>query len=162
MFSVRAQRAASEGWEGSGQVPFLLAELPRGSGGRSMRAVEGNLGHSLEEGYNESNGPSPGLRARPGKSIAKQSEGRAAEKYLPVDGRLRKLRAVEDRSAPIPEEITSKLGGSLCSLTRGPQGDQQGCHSKREKQGRVEGLIVYRISAWPMAVSDANSTAYQA
>jgi hypothetical protein len=32
--------------------------------------------------------------ARPGKSIAKQSEGRAGEKYLPVGGRVRKLRAV--------------------------------------------------------------------
>ena len=49
--------------------------------------------------------------ARPGKSIAKQSEGRAGEKYLPVGGRVRKLRAVEDQSAPIPEEITSELGG---------------------------------------------------
>ncbi len=26
---VLAQRAASEGWEGSGQVPFLLAERAR-------------------------------------------------------------------------------------------------------------------------------------
>ena len=34
--------------------------------------------------------PSPGLVARPGRSIAKQSEGRAGEKYLPVDGRVRK------------------------------------------------------------------------
>jgi len=33
--------------------------------------------------------PSPGLMARPGKSIAKQSEGRAGEKYLPVVGRVR-------------------------------------------------------------------------
>jgi hypothetical protein len=47
---------------------------------------------------------------RHGKSIAKQSEGRAGEKYLPVGGRVRKLRAVEDHSAPIPEEITSELG----------------------------------------------------
>ena len=47
--------------------------------------------------------------ARPGKSIAKQSEGRAGEKYLPVGGRVRKLRVVEDQSAPIPEEIASEL-----------------------------------------------------
>ena len=46
--SVLAQRAASEGWEGSGQVP--------------------------------------------------------------LGGRVRKLRAVEDQSAPIPKEITSKIG----------------------------------------------------
>jgi len=51
--------------------------------------------------------------ARPGKSIAKQSEGRAGEKYLPVGGRVRKLRAVEDQSAPIPEEIASELGGII-------------------------------------------------
>jgi hypothetical protein len=56
--------------------------------------------------------------ASPGKSIAKQSEGRAGEKYLPVGGRVRKLRAVEDQSAPIPEEITSELGGIICSLVR--------------------------------------------
>ena len=49
--------------------------------------------------------PSPGLTARPGKSIAKQSEGWVGEKYLPVGGRVRKLRAVEDQSAPIPEEL---------------------------------------------------------
>ena len=36
--------------------------------------------------------PRPG----PGKSIAKQSEGRAGEQYLPVGGRLRKSRLVED------------------------------------------------------------------
>jgi hypothetical protein len=40
--------------------------------------------------------PSPGLLARPGKSIAKQSEDRAGEKYLPVGGRVRKSRAVGD------------------------------------------------------------------
>jgi hypothetical protein len=57
--------------------------------------------------------PSPGLMARHGKSIAKQSEGRAGEKYLPVGGRVRKLRAVEAQSALIPEEITSELGGSV-------------------------------------------------
>ena len=48
--------------------------------------------------------------ARPGNSIAKQSEGWVGEKYLPVGGWVRKPRAVEDQSAPIPREITSKLG----------------------------------------------------
>jgi hypothetical protein len=42
--------------------------------------------------------PSPGLMARFG---------------VPMGGRVRKLRAVEDQSAPIPREITSKLGGSM-------------------------------------------------
>ena len=40
--------------------------------------------------------PSPGLMARLG---------------VPVGGRVKKLRAVEDQSAPIPEEKTSELGG---------------------------------------------------
>ena len=44
--------------------------------------------------------PSPGLMARPGKSIVKQSEGRAGEKCLPVGGRVRKSRAVGDESSP--------------------------------------------------------------
>ena len=42
--------------------------------------------------------PSPGLMARLG---------------VPVGGRVKKLRAVEDHSAPIPEEVTSELGGSI-------------------------------------------------
>ena len=36
--------------------------------------------------------PSHGPLARLGKSIVKQSEGRAGNKYLPVGGRVRKLR----------------------------------------------------------------------
>jgi hypothetical protein len=44
--------------------------------------------------------PSLGLMARPGRSIAKQSEGRAGEKCLPVGGRVRKVRAVGDQSSP--------------------------------------------------------------
>ena len=51
--------------------------------------------------------------ARPGKSIAKQSEGRAGEKYLPVGGRVRKLRAVGDRLARPFKSDTSELGGSI-------------------------------------------------
>ena len=66
--------------------------------------------------------PSPGLMARPGRSIAKQSEGGAGEKYLPVGGRVRKLRAVEDQSAPIPEERTSELEGSSVAAFDGHSG----------------------------------------
>jgi len=94
-------------------VPSLLAERARSECARSMRAVEGSLGHSPQERYREVGRPSPGLMARPGKSIAKQSEGRAGEKYLPVGGRVRKLRAGEDQSAPISEAITSELGGNI-------------------------------------------------
>ena len=85
---------------------------------RMLRAVKGSLGHSFNEGYCGFGRPAPGLMARRGKSIAKQSEGRAGEKYLPVGARVRKPRAVEDQSAPIPREITSKLGRII--FTRSP------------------------------------------
>ena len=45
-----------------------------------------------------------GLMARHGKSIAKQSEGRAGEKCLPVGGRVKKLRVVGDQSSPPSRE----------------------------------------------------------
>ena len=56
--------------------------------------------------------PLLGIMARPGKSIAKQSEGRAGEKYLPVGGRAKKLRAVEDQSALVPEDFISVAHGT--------------------------------------------------
>ena len=34
---------------------------------------------------------------------------------VPVGGWVKKLRAVEDQSAPIPEEKTSELGELICS-----------------------------------------------
>ena len=37
---------SKEEWEGSGQVPFLLAERAHSEGARPMRAVKGSLGHS--------------------------------------------------------------------------------------------------------------------
>ena len=49
--------------------------------------------------------PSLGLMARPGKSIAKQSEGRAGEKYLPVGGRVKKLRAIRIDQATLENEM---------------------------------------------------------
>ena len=42
--------------------------------------------------------------ARHGKSIAKQSEGRAGEKCLPVGGLVKKLRAAGDQSSPPSRE----------------------------------------------------------
>ena len=59
-----------------------------------------------DEGAENGTWPSPGIMARLG---------------VPVGGRVRKLRAVEDQSAPIPEEKTSELGRIICSLTRRPQ-----------------------------------------
>ena len=41
---------------------------------------------------------------------------------VPVGGRVRKLRAVEDQSTPIPEERTSKLGRTICNRARMGQG----------------------------------------
>ena len=97
-----------------------------------MRAVKGSLGHPLrgDGGFEERDGMwvsvgllcsrnahdrnvLVGLMARLGKSIAKQSEGWVGEKYLSVGGRVRRLRAVEDQSAPIPEEKTSIMSSRL-------------------------------------------------
>jgi hypothetical protein len=41
------------------------------------------------------------------------SLGLMARLGVPVGGRVRRLRAVEDQSASIPEEISSRLGGSI-------------------------------------------------
>ena len=46
--------------------------------------------------------------ARHGKSIAKQSEGRAGKKYLPVGGRVKKWRAIETTLAPWPVRPLSR------------------------------------------------------
>ena len=40
------------------------------------------------------------------------------EKCMPLDGRVRKLRAVEDQSTPIPEERKSELAGITRSFVR--------------------------------------------
>ena len=44
--SLKRKRARLEGWDRSGQVPFLLAERAHSESARSMRAVKGSLGHS--------------------------------------------------------------------------------------------------------------------
>jgi hypothetical protein len=41
-------------------VPFLLAERARSECARSMRAVKGSLGHSLELRFGELEGPRQG------------------------------------------------------------------------------------------------------
>jgi len=52
-------------------------------------------------------------------SCARATRGRGlplglmARLGVPVGGRVRKLRAVEDQSAPIPEGTTSELGGRI-------------------------------------------------
>ena len=49
--------------------------------------------------------------ARATRGLRRPSHGLMARLGVPVGGRVRKLRAVEDQSAPIPEETTSKLEG---------------------------------------------------
>jgi hypothetical protein len=56
--TVLAERAASERCEGAGRPFFLLAEPPRKSGGRSMRAVKNNLLTPSRE-VRESESPHP-------------------------------------------------------------------------------------------------------
>jgi hypothetical protein len=46
------------------------------------------------------------------------SLGLMARLGVPVGGRVRRLCAVEDQSAPIPKEISSKLGGSIYIIRR--------------------------------------------
>jgi hypothetical protein len=59
--------------------------------------------------------------ARATRGRGKPSLGLMARLGVPVGGRVRKLRAVEDQSAPIPEEKTSELGRMICSLIRRAQ-----------------------------------------
>ena len=88
--------------------------------------------------------------ARATRGLRRPSLGLMARLGVPVGGRVRKLRAVEDHSVSIPKEVTSKLGGGICTLARRPQCNQHGC------QVNLEGII--RISAWSTAGSGANST----
>ena len=80
--------------------------------------------------------------ARPGKSIAKQSEGKAGEKYLAVGGRVRRLRAVEDQSAPIPEERTSELGGSICTVRCSHRGSTRLPLKKKRRIGKTRAVAI--------------------
>jgi hypothetical protein len=79
--------------------------------------------------------------ARATRGLRRPSLGLLARLGVPVGGRVRKLRAVEDQSASIPEEITSELGGIICNLARRPHVDQHGCPSKIEKRARLEGTL---------------------
>jgi hypothetical protein len=47
------------------------------------------------------------------KRIGRLSPGLMAHLGVPMGGWVRKSHAVEDQSAPIPEETTSELGGSM-------------------------------------------------
>jgi hypothetical protein len=68
----------------------------------NMILGDDSVGHSSKRELKRIGKPSPGLMARLGKSIAKQSEGRAGKKYLPVGGRVRSLTflSILQRSSP--------------------------------------------------------------
>ena len=100
--------------------------------------------------------PSLGLRARQGKSIAKQSEGRAGEKYLPVGGRVRTLRAVGDSRAGCgyTSERRENAAGGLFQHPASPpsrekteerrslDGRSEDCDHQNTKEGRRWGFII--------------------
>ena len=48
--------------------------------------------------------------ARATRGLRRPSLGLMARLGVPVGGRVKTLRAVEDHSVPIPKEVTSKLG----------------------------------------------------
>jgi hypothetical protein len=54
------------------------------------------------------------------------------------------LRVVEDQSALIPQEMTSKLGGITCNLARWSQWDQHGRHSRRG-EASLEGSLMRAV-----------------
>jgi hypothetical protein len=55
---------------------------------------------------------------------------------VPVGGRVRKPRAVEDQSAPIPEEIASELGGSIYIVRRAQLRIDQAALMERDWRAR--------------------------
>ena len=87
-----------------------------------MRAVKGSLGHSFQERHKKTGRPSLGLLARLG---------------VPVGGRVRTLRAVEDQSALIPEETTSELGGRMSIVECANRGSLETGLPKERKTGSV-------------------------
>ena len=50
-------------------MPFLLAERAHSESARSMRAVKGSLGHSLQERHKKSEGPRQGEWHVPGNRL---------------------------------------------------------------------------------------------
>jgi len=84
-----------------------------------MRAVEPNLAvpripfsapEGIEKGRERRGWSLMIFCARATRGLRRPSLGLLARLGVPVGGRVRKLRAGEDQSAPIPEEITSEVG----------------------------------------------------
>jgi len=119
-----SRNARSEkGGRGTARPSFLLAEAARSKCAPSMRAVKDSLAAPLRAKWQN------------------RSEG------------PRSTRAVEDQSAPIPEERTSEPGGIICNLVRRPYVDQHACPSKRgkaSKLGRSIAWLVFSLTCIPM------------
>ena len=69
--------------------------------------------------------------------LERPSLGLMARLGVPVGGRVRKPRAVEDQSAPTPGDITSELGGSIYFVR---------CAQSRIDQATLENEIVEEIA----------------
>ncbi len=82
--------------------------------------------------------------ARATRGRGKPSLGLMARLGVPVGGRVRKSRAVEDQSAPIPEEITSKLGGIIYIVRRAHVGTDS-CHPLRGGTSKFGGTICNKV-----------------
>jgi hypothetical protein len=57
--------------------------------------------------------------ARATRGLRRPSSGLMARLGVPVGGEVRKLRAVDDQSASISEDITSEPGRIICGLVHG-------------------------------------------
>jgi hypothetical protein len=74
------------------------------------------------------------------------SLGLMARLGVPVGGRVKKLRAVEDQSAPISEEITSELGRSIYIVRRAQSRIDQA--TLENERGKWEGACS-KGQTWP-------------
>jgi len=96
IFCARATRGLRRVGGGTVRPSFLLGEAARSECAPSMRAVQNSLTAPPRGKVGKIGRPSPGQMARLG---------------VPVGGRVRKMRPVEDQSAPIPREKRTILEG---------------------------------------------------
>jgi hypothetical protein len=87
------------------------------------------------------------------KRIERPSPGLMARLGVPVGGRVRKLHAVEKQSAPIPEEIMSKLGRT--------QGRGLSCYEQAAKTAFVILMSADPEPCHSITVKDAKCTIAQ-
>ena len=73
------------------------------------------------------------------------SLGLMARLGVPLGGRVRRLRSVEDQSAPIPEEATSELGGSIYIVQSAQSRAASATPLKRDDRADLSGSIVTSV-----------------